>query len=166
MGTIDDGGIAYNQDMFRSNVVSDPSSSSWGSGSGTGTGSNLSRRSSSIGTSLGGGSFDLGGAFFEGLGGSLLPPSSRKHSLSMPPHTLPHSLSNSLSHTLPHSMSHTLSNSQSLPHPPAQGQGLGTARSGFIIGMGTGGDVDLSAYQNMAASLQAQGNGHVSTVKA
>ena len=34
--------------------------------------------------------------------------------------------------------------------------GLTTPRSGFISGMGTGGDVDLSAYESMAASLQAQ----------
>lgn len=34
--------------------------------------------------------------------------------------------------------------------------GLSTPRSGFISGMGTSGDVDLSAYESMAASLQAQ----------
>ena len=38
-----------------------------------------------------------------------------------------------------------------------------TPRSGFISGMGgAGGEVDMSAYQSMAASLQAQGLGQVS----
>lgn len=40
----------------------------------------------------------------------------------------------------------------SLSLPP----GIGTPRSGFIAGMGGGGDVDLSAYRSMAVSLQAQ----------
>lgn len=114
-------GIAYNQDIFRmGGTLSDPSSSSWGSNN------SRSRRTSSIGISLGAGSFDIGGAFFEGLGGNILPPSSRKHSLSLPPTA-------------------------------------GTPRSGFIHGLGSGGDVEMSAYKSMAASLeaQAQGQGHV-----
>lgn len=130
MGGAESNGFSYEDDFFfgqhfeekglgqEEGVASDlfdPPSSSWGA---------HSRRTSSIGTSLGGGSFDLGGAFFEGLGGHLLPPSSRRHSLSMPPAVI-------------------------------------TPRSGFISGMGSGGDVDMSAYQSMAASLQAQGHGQV-----
>jgi hypothetical protein len=51
------------------------------------------------------------------------------------------------------------SRKHSLSLPPA----LTAPRSGFAVGMGTGGEVDMSAYQSMAASLQAQSkaNGQV-----
>lgn len=89
----------YNTDMFKLGMADSRIDPNWAT---------QFRRSS-----LGGGSFDLTGSFFEGLGAPL--PPSRKHSLSLPP---------------------------SGPR---------------VTGMG---EVDLSAYQSMAASLQAQTAAH------
>ena len=112
-----------NQDLFK---MGGGENNSWGA----------YRRSSS----LGGGSFDLTGSFFEGLG--AVPTGSRKNSLSLPSAAARVGGNNSNN-----------SNNNNNNGSNSGGGGGGVYVSAF-------GDVDLSAYQSMAVSLQAQTEAH------